>query len=416
MINGKPTEYKLLNGKVVESTVKEIGITGVKLNKTSMTLAYGKSETLKTTVTPSNASNNKLVWKSSNPQVVKVDNGKITAVKRDINPVTITVSTSDGKYSAKCKVIVPVRILFIGNSKTYVRLYRQYVTAIASNINGIVFEGKTTSDNSYTNYLYVTNTIGTKAGANAYYSFTKGSSNFWQKYQALTYDAQKVKNGSYLNDNGIDNTVKKTISLLVECLGSSNNYGKVLSEFKNLDVDIVVMQEGADGIRDLNLFKQGAKSILDLLVYDNNGKVKNKDLKIFIRDMWGATTDKKGGLVPSTSITEEAVQYLNNRYKSLNNKIQIIYDGAAINELHNYYEVQNKKSGTILGDERHQNYLGAYAAALIANYKIFGIEPKNAINQYVPSQLEKNTNDNGERLSSFVKDKYFLSTLNKYTK
>ena len=78
--------------------------TSVALNKTTLTLDTGKTSNLKATVYPSNASNKKCTWSSSNTSVATVDkNGKVTAKKA--GTATITVKTSNGK-TATCKVTV----------------------------------------------------------------------------------------------------------------------------------------------------------------------------------------------------------------------------------------------------------------------------------------------------------------------
>ena len=78
--------------------------TSVALNKTTLTLDTGKTSNLKATVYPSNASNKKCTWRSSNTSVATVDgNGKVTA--KASGTATITVKTSNGK-TATCKVTV----------------------------------------------------------------------------------------------------------------------------------------------------------------------------------------------------------------------------------------------------------------------------------------------------------------------
>ena len=80
-------------------------VTDVSLNKTSLTLTEGGSETLAATITPNNATNQNVTWKSSNPSVATVDeSGKVTAVAP--GEATITVTTEDGSKTATCTVIV----------------------------------------------------------------------------------------------------------------------------------------------------------------------------------------------------------------------------------------------------------------------------------------------------------------------
>ena len=67
-------------------------------------LAVGKTATLTVTITPENASNQALSWKTSNSSVATVEGGVVTGVA--IGRATITVTTEDGNYSAKCFVTV----------------------------------------------------------------------------------------------------------------------------------------------------------------------------------------------------------------------------------------------------------------------------------------------------------------------
>ncbi|MGC5327451.1 Ig-like domain-containing protein [Brevibacillus sp. SYSU BS000544] len=60
---------------------------------------------LKATIKPTNATNKNVIWSSSNPKVVEVDqNGLVTSL--DLGESTIRVTTEDGEKSAECLVIV----------------------------------------------------------------------------------------------------------------------------------------------------------------------------------------------------------------------------------------------------------------------------------------------------------------------
>ena len=84
---------------------KGIPVNKVTLNKTSQTLEIGSEVTLVATVSPSNATNKKLTWSSSNSEVATVDqNGKVKAVKA--GTASITVTTEDGGKKATCAVTV----------------------------------------------------------------------------------------------------------------------------------------------------------------------------------------------------------------------------------------------------------------------------------------------------------------------
>ena len=82
-----------------------VAVNGVSLNKSETALTVGASETLTATVSPENANNKNVSWKSDDTAVATVDqNGKVTAVGK--GSATITVTTEDGKYTATCTVKV----------------------------------------------------------------------------------------------------------------------------------------------------------------------------------------------------------------------------------------------------------------------------------------------------------------------
>ena len=86
-------------------TPTTVAVTGVSLDKASLSLPEGSSETLTATVSPDNADNKKVSWKSSATGVATVDDsGKVTAVKA--GSATITVTTADGGKTASCSVTV----------------------------------------------------------------------------------------------------------------------------------------------------------------------------------------------------------------------------------------------------------------------------------------------------------------------
>lgn len=78
-------------------------LTGISLNKTSLNLAVGDSETLTATLVPASATpKGSLQWSSSDSQVASVDGGKVTALKAGSASITVAV---DG-FKAECSVTV----------------------------------------------------------------------------------------------------------------------------------------------------------------------------------------------------------------------------------------------------------------------------------------------------------------------
>ena len=82
-----------------------IAVIGVSLDKTSITITVGSTETIKATIEPEDADNQNITWTSDNPEVATVnEKGKVTGVKA--GKAVITVITEDGEKTATCKVTV----------------------------------------------------------------------------------------------------------------------------------------------------------------------------------------------------------------------------------------------------------------------------------------------------------------------
>lgn len=110
-----------------EPTPPAVSVTGVTLDKSSISILVGASETLAATVSPKDAANKKVTWKSDKPEIAAVDaNGKVTGVAA--GEATITVTTEDGGKTATCRVTVSVPVgmvtvtpatLTLGKNKSY---------------------------------------------------------------------------------------------------------------------------------------------------------------------------------------------------------------------------------------------------------------------------------------------------------
>ena len=100
-------------------------VTKVELNKTSLTLDVGNSDTLIAAITPDNATDKSVTWESSAPGVATVDtSGKVTAVAP--GTATITVTTTDGGFTDTCQVTVTaatVPVTGVTLSQTQASLY-----------------------------------------------------------------------------------------------------------------------------------------------------------------------------------------------------------------------------------------------------------------------------------------------------
>lgn len=84
--------------------VAAIPVTGIKLDKSQMTLEIEKTGTLHATITPEKASDDTFLWASDNEAVATVKDGTVTAV--GTGTAAITATTKDGGFTATCTVTV----------------------------------------------------------------------------------------------------------------------------------------------------------------------------------------------------------------------------------------------------------------------------------------------------------------------
>lgn len=103
-------------------TVDKINVTGISLNKTSIRLNNGETETLVPTIRPNDATNKEVVWSTANSLVATVVDGKVTA--RGAGVTTISAKTKDGGRVAVCSVQVnPTNVTGIELDRQDVAIY-----------------------------------------------------------------------------------------------------------------------------------------------------------------------------------------------------------------------------------------------------------------------------------------------------
>ena len=121
-------------------------VTGITLDRTSAEVKRGEKLTLNATVSPSYASNKKVVWKSANTKIATVDaNGSVTAKAPGRTKITVT-SSENSSYQVSCTVTVPYKITYklnkgknnASNPSTY---YGKKVTLKNPSRKGYAFAG-----------------------------------------------------------------------------------------------------------------------------------------------------------------------------------------------------------------------------------------------------------------------------------
>jgi uncharacterized protein YjdB len=88
-------------------TVYFVDVTGVTLDKTTLSMVLFSSQVLTPATVPAYATNQNVTWSSNKPAVASVIDGTVTAV--GMGTATITVTTEDGGKTATCAVTVATK-------------------------------------------------------------------------------------------------------------------------------------------------------------------------------------------------------------------------------------------------------------------------------------------------------------------
>lgn len=96
--------------------VGDVLVSGVTLNKTSLSLIEGEAgDTLNAVIAPANATNKTVIWSSSDETVATVVNGVVTPV--GVGNAIITATTTDGSYTANSAVTVSAPVVNVTGVK-----------------------------------------------------------------------------------------------------------------------------------------------------------------------------------------------------------------------------------------------------------------------------------------------------------
>ena len=130
------------NQEAICPVVVSVPVESVSLNKTELSLEKGNSETLTATITPSDATDKKVDWSSSNTAIATVDvNGKVTAVAGGSATITAKVD----EKTATCSITVTVPVESVSLDKTNLTLEEGASDYLTATINPSDATDKTVS-------------------------------------------------------------------------------------------------------------------------------------------------------------------------------------------------------------------------------------------------------------------------------
>ena len=102
----------------VKVSTKVVAVTSITLDKTSLSLKVGETETITATVNPDNATDKSVTWGSSDVSIATVSDGKVTAKKSG----TAIITAKSGSCIAECTVSASVDVGSVTLDKTSLSL------------------------------------------------------------------------------------------------------------------------------------------------------------------------------------------------------------------------------------------------------------------------------------------------------
>ena len=217
----------------------------IALNKTSATLVKGASLQLKATVTPEDAADGTVTWKSSNTKVATVTStGKVKAVSA--GTTTITAMTGEGKLKVSCtiKVVNPYTINFNKNAT------KATLKTSSKKVNPGSAIGELPTPNYsgyYFNGWYTEKKDGTKVTAKTKPSKSMTLYAHWVKRRSLKKAKITVGSCTY---NTKAQKPKVTVKYGSKTLKEGSNYTLTYTNNKNASKKAAVIVKGKNAYKD----------------------------------------------------------------------------------------------------------------------------------------------------------------------
>ena len=137
----------------------DVPVSSVSLNKNTLNLLFGNSETLIATVLPSDATDKSVSWSTSNSSVATVNSsGSVTAVGN--GSCTITVTTTDGGKTATCSVNVTTAVTGVTLNKNSTNIQIGATETLTATVLPVTASNKNVTWSSSNNNVATVNSNG----------------------------------------------------------------------------------------------------------------------------------------------------------------------------------------------------------------------------------------------------------------
>lgn len=111
LLNEKITHWSIVRTTLIvvnlegeEPPIEPVAVTSVELSSESLELNVGETAELSATVLPEDATIKEVTWEVADTEIISFEDGIVTALAE--GATTITVTTTDGGFTATCGVLV----------------------------------------------------------------------------------------------------------------------------------------------------------------------------------------------------------------------------------------------------------------------------------------------------------------------
>ena len=122
----------LKNATIHFQSSGNVKVSGISLDRSSISVSIGSSVQLNASVEPENAQNKTVHWESSNPAVASVSAGLVTAKSK--GTAIITARTDDGGYTATCTVTVSQPVTGISLNQSSISIIKGKTYQLSASI------------------------------------------------------------------------------------------------------------------------------------------------------------------------------------------------------------------------------------------------------------------------------------------
>ena len=286
------------NGKTSTSRINVVNngveVTNIRLSKTSAEAKVGDKISIDATITPTNATRQKLTWTSSNESIATVSYGTVTALK----PGTVTITArSENGISASCTITIsekPVTVTKITLSKTFTTLYVGQTEKITVNLSPSNVSDKTVTWYSENQQIVTVTSDGVLKGVSVGTTEVSAKSSNG-KVATIKVRVESGVTSISLNKTSISLNIGKTEKLVATVL-PSNAQDKSVT-WSSSDNSIATVSNGT-----VTAIKPGTVTIT---AKTSNGKVAT--CKVVVNNPYIAVTDIKLNITNSTIKVGETI-------------------------------------------------------------------------------------------------------------